>query len=369
MLIKRNENNLFTKWWFSVDKVILLTTLILIIIGAIMLASTGTFAAKKGHLPEMIYIKSFLIYVWIGIIALITVSFLSAKQLRYLSILGTCILIPCLIATLFFPSVKGGKRWISIGYRFQPSEFLKPIFALVIAMIFIRIKDFYKKKNKKFKNYTLLLAVLCIIICTLLLSQPDYGMTFTFGIIFISEIFVAGISYYAIAILISLFIALIIGGYCFSPHFTNRINKFLNNTNEQLELGLNAIREAGFFGGYSNNLKSKVPDVHTDFVFSAMVEEFGAIFASIILVIFLFLIIYIFSILRKKNNRFVIYSCTGIISYLTFQVFVNISSTLGILPTKGMTLPFISYGGSSFISSCVAIGIILSLLQDQNLRR
>ncbi len=385
MFIKRTENNVFTNWWLAVDKNILITVAFLIGVGILMLFSASPYVARRVGLNDFAYIKKFAIYFWIGIFTLLTTSLLSTKRIRQCAILS---FIPCfiaLISTLFFAEIKGGKRWVNLGgFALQPSEFLKPIFAVVIAMLLVRIKDLHLKnkktknpiifienwwKNEKERNYTFLLLGLFILIVLVLLKQPDAGMTATFGIIFGTELFVAGLAGWCVWGLIGMAVFGFILAYNYLPHFTNRVNMFLTGSNEQLDLGLNAIRKAGFLGNHTNNLKTKVPDVHTDFIFSAMVEEFGAILAAFVIIAFFTLALHVFLKLKDKNNNFVIFACTGIISYLTFQVLVNISSTLGIIPTKGMTLPFISYGGSSFISSCLAIGIILSLLQDQNLRR
>lgn len=385
MFIKRTENNVFTKWWLAVDKNILFAVASLIGVGILMLFSASPYAARRIGLNEFTYIKKFAVYFWIGISVLIITSLLSVRRIRQYAIISFIPIFIALISTLFFEKIKGGKRWVNLGgFALQPSEFLKPIFAVIIAMLLVRIKDLHLKnkktknpitfaknwwKNTKERNYTLLLFGLSLLIVVILLSQPDVGMTTTFGVIFAAELFVSGLAWWCVGGLLGMAVFGFIFAYNFFPHFTNRVNMFLTNSNEQLDLGLDAIQKAGFLGGHTNNLKTKVPDVHTDFIFSAMVEEFGSILAGFVIIAFFALVLHVFFKLKEKNNSFVIFACTGIISYLTFQVFVNISSTLGIIPTKGMTLPFVSYGGSSFISSCLAIGIILSLLQDQNLRR
>ncbi|MBR1544989.1 MAG: FtsW/RodA/SpoVE family cell cycle protein, partial [Alphaproteobacteria bacterium] len=191
-----------------------------------------------------------------------------------------------------------------------------------------------------------------------------------FFVIFFSEVFVAGISWFILGFIIVIAIIGLVLIYAFFPHFAHRINQFLNNDNYQLDKALDAIKESNFlFGGHSNNLKTVVPDIHTDFIFTAVIEEIGPVLSFLIILVFLALIIHIIYRLKLKEDTFIILSGIGVTSYIAFQIIYNLASTFGILPTKGMTLPFISYGGSSFISSCFAIGIILSLLQDQNLRR
>ena len=304
----------------------------------------------------------------------------------------------------------------------QPSEFLKPLFAIVIALILVRIKELNKqlkdKNNKKKrsgvfvsilriiintykffanvfsllrfkrkekdkveltetqklkkrkKNYMLLLGGIFLFVCGVLLKQPDVGMTITFAVIFLAEIFVAGLPLFIVFGAIALVLCGLPLAYIFLPHFTHRFNQFLTDDNYQLHKALDAIKESNLlFGGHSNNLKTVVPDIHTDFIFAAVIEETGPILSILLILMFLTLILHILYRLKIKDNSFVILAGIGVVSYITFQIMVNISSTLGFIPTKGMTLPFISYGGSSFVSSCIAMGIILSLLQDQNLRR
>ncbi len=425
MFIRRTENNWFAKWWLGVDKVVLFAVLTLIIFGILIQFAASPYQARRMNLSdEYHFVKNISMYVLPGIFGMILVSSMKLKTIRKLTVISfipSCLL---LIITLFFSKAKGANRWINFGIiKIQPSEFLKPIFAIIIAMILVRIKDLHDKirvieKNNKIKKrntmyptvlevinfipmvfyniyffirkkqrikkelseienlekrknrYISLLIYIFVFICILLIAQPDVGMTVTFSIIFLSEIFVAGISWILVFALLGLGGFGLLLAYEFLPHFTHRVNQFLTNDNYQLRKALDAIKESNFlFGGHTNNLKTVVPDIHTDFIFAAVIEEVGPILSILIIMVFLTLITYMLYKLKSKKDSFVIFSGIGIISYVVFQIMFNLSSTLGIIPTKGTTLPFISYGGSSFISSCFAIGIILSLLQDQNLRR
>ncbi len=422
MFIRRTENNWLTKWWLGVDKTVLFSVLALIVFGIIIQFSASPYQARRSGYDEYHFIKNISVYIWLGLFSMIFISLIDVQTIRKFTIFGFPLLYLLLLMTLFFAKIKGGRRWIDLGIiKIQPSEFLKPVFAMIIAMVLVRIKDLHKsiktieknsgmdKKRKVFfplkailfslnsvckiftifkkkksvkplneymqlkekrKNYCLLLFLVLFFIVAVLLAQPDVGMTVTYLVIFFSEIFVAGISYKILGILLCLGLAVLPFAYNFLPHFYQRINKFLMNDNYQLDKALDAIKESNLLlGGHSNNLKTIVPDIHTDFIFAAAIEEIGYILAILLIIIFLILIMHILYRLKTKNNLFVVFSGIGITSYITFQIMINILSTLGFIPTKGMTLPFISYGGSSFISSCIAIGLILSLLQDQNLRR
>ncbi|MCR5506485.1 MAG: FtsW/RodA/SpoVE family cell cycle protein [bacterium] len=384
MFIRRTENNWLTKWWLGVDKVVLFCVFTLIVFGVLIQFSASPYQARRmGLHDEYNFIKNIGVYFWIGISSMLVSSLFKLEHIRKIGIAGFLGFVFLVFLTFFSARTKGATRWINLGFmKIQPSEFLKPFFAIVIAMILVRIKDFSKKiktekvieKIKDFKrrkkNYILFLIGLLTTVCALLLLQPDVGMTITFFVIFLAEVFVAGISLFIIGGLIIVGILGLLVLYAFFPHFTHRINQFLNDDNYQLAKALDAIKESNFlFGGHANNLKTVVPDIHTDFIFTAVIEEIGPVLSSLVIVVFLVLILHILYRLKMKNDNFVVLSGIGIISYIAFQIMYNLSMSLGMGPTKGMTLPFISYGGSSFISSCFAIGIILSLLQDQNLRR
>lgn len=371
MLIDRTDKSLVARWCLGVDKTILIETIFLILIGTFMIFSATPYSADRSNLDEFIFIKKYLIYVIIGLFTLIVSSFISIKNIKRLSVLGFVILCICLIATLFSEPIKGATRWINIlGTSVQPSEYLKPIFAVVVAIILVRIKEFQSLNDKKRmkNNLFLLFGILAFVIGSLIL-QPDMGMTITFLVIFVVEVFVAGIAWKWILTIGVIGVGGLFSAYSFMPHFYNRINTFLfGGDTYQIDMGLEAIRESGIFFGHSNNLKKTIPDVHTDFIFTAMVEEFGVLLSIIVLTVFFYLIIRVFNLLKDKKNPFVIFVGTGIAAYLIFQVCVNVASALGMIPTKGMTLPFISYGGSSFISSCLGVGILLSILQGYNMR-
>jgi cell division protein FtsW len=295
---------------------------------------------------------------------------MSSKNIKRISIAAAAVLSVALVATLFLPAIKGGKRWLNIlGFSVQPSEFLKPVMAVVTAMMLVKIKELAAAGDSKgMKRGIGALAAMFAVVTAVLLLQPDLGMTLAFLAILAAEAFVAGLPWKWVGALAFLAAALIFGAYFSSPHVASRIDRFVfseNSDTYQIDAGLNTIRRAGLFGAQENNLKKSVPDVHTDFIFSAMVEEFGMLLAILVVSVFFRLGARVFSRLKEKRDPFAVYAVFGITSCMMFQVCVNLASTLGLIPTKGMTLPFISYGGSSFISSCLSIGIILALFGER----
>ncbi len=371
MFIQRTDKSRLAKWWFSLDKLTFFITLCLIIFGVIMIFAASPYSAMRGRLNSFYYINKYLSYVGVGISVMLISSFLSINSIKKLSCVGFFILFLGLLATFFFDPIKGGRRWLKFGISIQPSEILKPIFAIVVALILVRIKEFQTLDDKKrVKNYIILLISLMGLVSLVLFFQPDIGMLSTFCMIFFAEVFVAGIAWKWIISLIGIGISVLFMAYFTLPHFYNRVNQFLDSSDAkdhyQIEKALETINGAGLFGSHTNNLKKLIPDVHTDFIFSAMVEEIGALFSIFILGVFISMLIRIFNILKEKKNPFVIFAGTGITTYFIFQICVNICSNLALIPTKGMTLPFISYGGSSFISSCLGIGLLLAILQEYN---
>lgn len=372
-MLARTDESMLAKWWLGLDKSVLLEALFLIVIGGLMVFSASPYSANRINIGEYSYIKKYLAYFVLGIGTLFASSMLSARQVKRLGIVLFALFAAFLFMTLFDQSIKGSRRWITrLGPSFQPSEFLKPAAAVVAALVLVKIKELSAAgETKKMKRW--ICALICAFgaIAALLLLQPDRGMMLTFLAILTAEAFVAGIKWKWIALLAGTGAASIGASYMTSGYVAARIDKFLfagGGDTYQIDMGLKAIREAGLFGGHTNNLKQSIPDVHTDFIFSAMVEEFGALLTIIVIAVFFMMGARIFLELKARRSAFTIYAVTGIAAHLLFQVCVNLLSTLGLIPTKGMTLPFISYGGSSFVSSCLGLGLVLALLQEYNSR-
>ena len=271
-----------------------------------------------------------------------------------------------MILVLFIgEEIKGSKRWVSLGFiSIQPSEFIKPIFSIVTASILIRR---YADKNLAcFKISTFLYLVLV----GLLAIQPDLGMVITISAIWGTQMFLAGLSMIWIIFLglggvIGLFAA-----YTFLPHVTVRINSFLDpdkSENYQIKKSIEAFRNGGVYGTGPGEgvVKQHLPDSHTDFIFAVVGEELGMIVGILVIFIFAFIVIRGLFRIYKVGDLFSIIATTGLLMQIGFQAVVNIGVTLHLLPTKGMTLPFISYGGSSILSISIAMGMILALTRKR----
>ncbi len=254
---------------------------------------------------------------------------------------------------------KGARRWVSLfGFTLQPSEFAKTFF--IVFNAFILHKFHGSKIHLKYG----ISAALYLLLVVLLVQQPDFGMTLTFTVLWGAQLFIYGLP---LPLIYIMGIVGVIGGiaaYIKFPHVEDRINRFLDSSekNYQVERSLDAYVNGSFFGKGPGNgvVKDYIPDAHTDFIFAVVGEEFGIISCAVILIIFAYLITRIVKRALDEGDMFIYLSLCGLMMQFTMQVIVNIGVSLKLFPTKGMTLPFISYGGSSMISMAICFGLILA---------
>jgi cell division protein FtsW len=291
----------------------------------------------------------------------VLVSMLSPKDIRRLAIIGCVIALGLTAATMVIGmEIKGARRWISLpGMSVQPSEFLKPCFAVTAAWLLSEAK-----KSPRFPG-TLLACAICGLILMLLKSQPDIGMLAVITVVFLAQLYVNGLP----LILVGLAMGLMGGGavmaYTFLPHVRVRFDGFWKGEGDhyQINTALEAFGNGGFIGrgAGEGRVKDILPDAHADFVYAVAGEEFGMLICVVILAVFAFIVMRGLLRLLREQDLFVVLSCTGLVTGFGLQAFVNMASTLGLIPTKGMTLPFISYGGSSVIAVALGMGMLLGL--------
>jgi len=260
--------------------------------------------------------------------------------------------------------IKGSKRWLKIaGISIQPSEFIKPFFLILSAW-------FLSKGIEGRKTYLNILFLSFFILAGLIILQPDFGMTFLFAASFFCQLFIAGLSVFLVVIAFFMLMALSVTSYYVFDHVQKRIIAFFDPSVDtyQVDLSLKAFQTGGFFGKGPGQgiLKEKIPDANTDFIFAVAGEELGFIFCSlIVLLIFILVFRFLFQLLKYKEP-YVIIAIVGLTCSYGLQSFINIFSALALIPTTGMTLPLISYGGSSMISSAILFGFLLSLTKKKN---
>ena len=355
----------------GLDKTILYGAFILMVCGFFLTLAASPAVAERTHMANLYH---FVIRqaIWVAptLIVMLGVAMLPVKRIRQLS--GIILIggILCMIYILLFAArTKGAARWINIGpMTLQPSEFVKPVFAVVCAWLLAS-----GRLIKKFPGYVIAF-ILYGGISFLLLRQPDFGMFLTITAIFGVQLFLSGISWVLISGLIAVGAGILPIAYLTLDHVRYRLDHFLGleaGKTYQVEKSLETLQNAGWFGKGPGEgiVKYELPDAHTDFILAVSAEEFGFILTAFLILVFAVVIIRGFWMVRKENNYFCQIAVAGLLTQIAFQVIVNMGSTLNMIPTKGMTLPFISYGGSSLVSVGLAFGFILGLIHSRTLSR
>lgn len=363
-LFEREKLNFIKIWWLKIDKVILGLVLFLILFGLLMNFTSSPFIAKRIEVPQLFFFHKHVIFLCISLFLLIFFSCLKVSHIRLITTPLFFLIVLTLIATLIFGSeIKGSRRWLSLfGFTLQPSEFAKVIFVIFNALLLDRLSQtkFYVKYG--------ISGFFCLLLVLFLIKQPDFGMSFVIILLWSAQLFLCGLPWLAIFVIFLFGICGIISSYMFLPHVKDRVNIFFDIGHDyQVNRSIDAYVNGGFFGtGPGNGLvKKHIPDSHSDFIFSVVVEEFGVVISSIFILVFIYLITRVV----KKNNiikgHFAYLTVSGLIIQFSMQVIINIAVSLAMLPTKGITLPFISYGGSSLLAMSMSFGIILAMTRKR----
>ncbi|MDR1609537.1 MAG: putative lipid II flippase FtsW [Holosporales bacterium] len=366
----RTLSSLLRRWITSIDRVILFSVLAIVAIGIWVSMSSTPAIAMKLSLSPFHFVIHHIIITPVACLLMVFISFLQARHVRKLAAIGYVVCLVVIACTLLIGSeIKGARRWVSIlGFSIQPSEFMKPILVVMTAWF---IAEQYR--DRRFPGILMSIVSLAIVI-PLILIQPDIGMIIVMVATWIAQIFVSGVSITMMATFISSVICALVGIYFTFPHCADRVNRFLMGDSSdadsyQIRKSLDAFRSGGFFGKGpgEGEIKTLVPDAHSDFVFSVIGEEFGFLLCFAIIV--LFVTIFARSIIRviHSSSMFSFSAVFGIVFQICIQAVINICTALDVIPTKGMTLPFISYGGSSLLASAIGIGIVLSLTKRNSL--
>ena len=358
----------YYEWWKNIDKTLFLLIIFLFGLGLFFsLVSTSLIASDKLDTNNYFFFFKHLIFILLGMGVLIFFSSLSEKNLFKISLYLFFISIFFLILVpIIGVEVKGSRRWLNLFFlpRFQPIELVKPFVIIFIATILCIEKNF----NIFFKYLISFIAILPIIF--LLVIQPDIGQTLLVFLSWATLIFVSGISLPIIISALSFLLSIFIYMIFFIPKFLyikSRILSFFNPNsgthNFQSDKAIDAISSGGYFGKGigEGTLKNRVPEAHTDYIVSVISEEFGVIAIILLLILFLFFIYTVFKKIYLEKSEKIKLVLTGIISLLIFQALIHFGVNIRLFPTTGMTLPFLSYGGSSIIGVSILSGIILNL--------
>ena len=368
MINNSSLNSIYYNWWKNIDKTIFLLIIILFSLGLFFsLVSTSLIASDKLDTNNYFFFFKHLVYIFIGLLTLVFFSSLSEKNLFRFSIyLFFITLFFLFLVPIFGTEVKGSKRWLNLFFlpQFQPIELLKPFIIIFVATILC--------SEKNYNIYIKYLLTIISIIPTglLLIMQPDIGQTLLVFLSWAILVFVSGINLLFILLFISLSIISLLYVVFFIPKFIyikSRILSFFNpdggTHNFQSDKAIEAISSGGFFGKGigEGTLKTRVPEAHTDYIVSVISEEFGVIAIIFLLILFLFFIYSVFKKIYLEKSEKIKLVLTGAISLIIFQALIHLGVNIRLFPTTGMTLPFLSYGGSSIVGVSILSGIILNL--------
>ena len=366
MKITRSRKSHISDWWWTIDKVQLGSIVLLIIFGIVLNLAASPPIAEKLSLNQYYFVKRQFLFFILGILVMFFFSFLNLKNLRRLClIIFITSLITIFFLNIFGTPIKGATRWLDLGIiSVQPSEFAKPTFIVLISW-------FLSESIVKTVPSKIISLMLYSLFAFGLILQPDIGQTILITLAASIIYFISGMP---LIVGFTIFILSLIGiglSYLYVDHFYQRLNIFFNPSlgdTYQIDTAYNAILQGGWFGVGPGEgvIKNILPDAHTDFIFAVAAEEFGLISCFIIISLFAFIVYRGLSRSLKQENLFAKIATIGLTSLICIQVGINIAVNLGIVPTKGMTLPFISYGGSSALSIAMTFGLILAFTRQKN---
>lgn len=358
----RSDDSAIGQWWWTVDRSLLFAFLLMIVFGILMAMAATPMVADRIGIEKFYFLKRHLLYVVPSLAVIFYVSNLNDSNIKKFALVVFCLSILLSVLTLFVGTeIKGARRWISIlGFSIQPSEFAKPALAVLTAWLFAERRNFPEFRGKGLAAFAL------IIFDCILVLEPDIGMAVVTTAIWFGQLFINGLPIIFVIAAIIAGVGGLLFAYLFLPHFTARMDKFLDPSvgdHYQINRSLEAFANGGLFGvGPGEGIvKKHIPDAHADFVFAVLGEEFGFFICTFVVAVIAFIVVYGMLKSLKERDLFKIIASVGLLAQFGLQSFINIASALCIIPTKGMTLSFISYGGSSMIAISVAVGMILAL--------
>ena len=364
--LDRTDRSVVSLWWWTVDHKLLGLLLVLIVGGIMLLMSAGSPVAISMELNQNYFLKKQILFLSASIPLMILISILRVSQIRRICM---ALLLLCFFSMIYIniygTETNGATRWLKIyGFSIQPSEFIKPCFVVVNAW-FLSLWI-----NERSSKGWVISTCLLISILTILLSQPDVGMSFILTATWIFQIYIAGISMFLVLAIASFASFLGISSYFLLDHVQYRVDNFLDGGGFQVGKSIDAFLNGGMFGqGFGESSVSEhLPDSHTDFIFAVAGEELGIFGCGLIILAYLLIFLRGMVLSSASNKIYLVLTCSALIFQFCLQAIVHMASTLNLIPTKGMTLPFISYGGSSLIASSITMGIVLAMTRRQTIK-
>lgn len=370
-IFSRRDTSILGRWWWTVDRWSLGAITILMGIGILLSFAASPPVADRLNLGGFYFVKRHVFMVIPTLFVLISTSLMTPRQIRRLASFVYLVGLGLLVLTITSGmEIKGARRWMNFGsFSVQASEFVKPAFAVLVAWMLAE-----RYRSPHFPGMIISCSLLGIF-ALLLMLQPDLGMTVVATAAWIGQLFIAGMPLFWMGLVAAMGVVGLIGAYFFFPHVARRIDQFLDpSTGDpkhdlyQVHQSLEAFMNGGLLGRGpgEGTVKKYIPDAHADFVFAVAGEEFGLILCTMVVGLFAFIVVRSFLRVMHESSLFIILAVCGLIIQFGSQALVNMSSTLHIIPTKGMTMPFISYGGSSLLALAMSMGMVLALTRRRH---
>jgi cell division protein FtsW len=363
MSLTRVDHSTLGRWWASLDRWTLAALLTLVGIGYVMMLSASPAVAERiGATSRHMFLTRQILYSTLAVIVMVGVSMLPVKWVLRAALLGTVgALLLTALTLVIGTEIKGARRWLSFpGGSLQPSEFLKPCLAVVGGWLLAE-----GRRERRFPGL-LIAFVLIAGVSWLMKQQPDIGMLAVIVAVFVAQVFVSGINLMWVVLGLGGLGGLAVLAFTLHGHVRSRVQRFLDpesGDNFQIRMSLEAFGNGGLFGRGpgEGRVKDVLPDAHADFVFPVAAEEFGLLACLVLVGIFAFIVMRGLWRLMEERDVFVSLAATGLLVQFGLQAFINMGSSLHLIPTKGMTLPFVSYGGSSVVALALGMGFLLAL--------
>lgn len=366
MRLTRADRSVLSDWWFTVDRLMFFSLLLLMGAGVVLSLAASPPIAERLHLEAFYFVRRHALLLIPAVAIVFAASTLTPKQIRRTALIVFATGIALMILILILgPEIKGAKRWLQLGpFSLQPSEFVKPAFIVLTAWLF---NESQKRKDVPGLELAILLYA---IFALLLVLQPDFGQTLLVTLVWGAMFYMAGINLVWIVVLGAAGIAGLVATYFFVPHVTSRIDRFLDPASGdtyQADRSIDSFLNGGWFGRGpgEGTVKDGLPDSHTDFIFAVAAEEYGLIACLFLLTLFAFIVLRGLSKASKESDGFIRHAVAGLMMLFGLQTLINMSVNVGLLPAKGMTLPFISYGGSSLLAMALTMGFALGLTRKR----
>lgn len=362
MRLTRADRSILSDWWFTVDRVMFFGLLLLMGTGLLLSLAASPSIAAKYDLEPFYFVRRHAALLLPALAILIVVSTLTPKQIRRTSLI--VFIVGCVLMALIIfigPEIKGAKRWLQIGFvSLQPSEFLKPAFVVLTAWL---LNESQKRRDIPGIEFA---VALYLIFMALLVLQPDFGQALLVTLVWGALVYMAGVGMVWILALGVAGATGLIVAYFMVPHVASRIDRFLfpeSGDTYQTDRSIDSFLHGGWFGRGpgEGTVKNVLPDSHTDFIFAVTAEEYGLIACLILLALFAFIVLRGLSKASQEPDGFIRHAVAGLIMLFGLQTLINMAVNVGLLPAKGMTLPFVSYGGSSLLAMALTMGFALGL--------